>query len=491
MGEDEPQIMSIGDDSVDDGQVDKKPTMMDASNESDNVEVQQQEEEEQQQESELDVKFDDGDNPDYVPARILPCIVYSQFAGTSLWFAGNAVMTEFTDELDLPDSSLQILTSAVQAGFIVGTLLSAISNITDRFRPTLIFLLSALTGATLNLLVPLIAKDLAGMTILRFLTGVALTGIFPVGMKVAADWYRKGLGQALGFLVGALVLGTAFPFLLRQIPQPWEWLLYETSLLATSGGILLVCAVPDGPHRKPTKAMFDPTVIWLLFQSRTFSAAACGYFGHMWELYAFWTWCPEVWEAYLVRSNSPWDESGVTFAVIAMGAVGCAIGGRLSSSVGSGRVALASLLASGLCCLLSPLFFFHVSTPAAALVFYMIWGTAVAADSPQFSSLVAHASPAENKGTALTIVNAIGFAITIGSIQLLGVPVSEGYLFLLLAPGPLFGIYKMRGFFRCSDGTRESNNGRNKESEVDIPSETEQGSLSVGTLVKFSRQILR
>ena len=400
-----------------------------------------------------------------IPTRILPCIVYSQFAGTSLWFAGNAVLSDFSDEYGLPDSSLQILTSAVQAGFIIGTLVSAASNITDRFLPTWIFLLSALTGALLNGLVPLIARDLAGMTILRFLTGVSLAGIYPVGMKVAADWYEKGLGQALGLLVGALVLGTAFPFLLRQIPQPWEWLLYETSLLAASGGLLLFFAVADGPHRKATKTMFDARVFWRLFQSRDFAAAAFGYFGHMWELYAFWTWCPQVWEAYLSRQNSSWDESVMTFAVIAVGAFGCAVGGRLSASIGSGRVALVSLLISGCCCLLSPLFFFYVSVPAVTLIFYLIWGTTVAADSPQFSSLVAQASPAQSKGTALTIVNAIGFAITIGSIQLLGVPLSEGFLFLLLAPGPALGVYKMRRFL--FNRTEEQNGLSNETKDLE------------------------
>ncbi|KAL7577580.1 hypothetical protein ACA910_015108 [Epithemia clementina (nom. ined.)] len=243
----------------------------------------------------------DDDDDDEIPSRILPCIVYSLFAGTSLWFAGNAVLPAFMDELNLPNSSLQILTSAVQAGFIVGTLVSAASNITDRFRPTRIFLCSALGGAILNGLIPLIVHDLAGMTSLRFLTGVCLAGIYPVGMKVAADWYQNGLGQALGFLVGALVLGTAFPFLLRQIPQPWEWLLFETSLLAASGGILLVTAVADGPHRKAGAAMFDPNIIWSVFQACDFHVAALGYFGHMWELYAFWTWCPQVWDAYLTR----------------------------------------------------------------------------------------------------------------------------------------------------------------------------------------------
>jgi MFS family permease len=181
----------------------------------------------------LDVSFS-------VPSRILPCIVFSQFCGTSLWFAGNAVLSDFIDELDLPGSSLPILTSAVQAGFIAGTLLLAISNLVDRFLPTHIYLISSVMGAVINALIPSVAKDIVTMTILRFLTGVTLAGIYPVGMKVAADWYQNGLGRALGLLVGALVLGTAFPFLLRQILLSWNVFLYATSILAAFGGVVMV-----------------------------------------------------------------------------------------------------------------------------------------------------------------------------------------------------------------------------------------------------------
>jgi len=380
-----------------------------------------------------------------VPWRVLPSIVIAQFSGTSLWFAGNAVLTKFAEEFQLEDSALPILTSSVQLGFISGTLLLSITSLVDRVLPTHIFLSSALLGALTTALIPILAKGLASMFILRFLTGVSLAGIYPVGMKIAADWYQEGLGRALGLLLGALVAGTAFPFLLRQIPQSWEALLYETSLLSTLGGVLMIVAVPNGPHRKATPK-FDPSISIQVFRNQDFQAAAMGYFGHMWELYAFWTWCPVVWKAYLDdHANRNWSESLVTFFVISMGALGCVIGGHLSLSIGSARVALFALMTSGLCCLLSPLVYW-LSTPVLTLVFYLVWGSVVAADSPQFSSLVAQYIPAEHKGTALTLVNCIGFAISIGSIQLLGVPLSEQYLFLLLAPGPLYGYFKMRWY---------------------------------------------
>jgi len=398
-------------------------------------------------------------HPTSPPCYILPCIVYSQFAGTALWFAANAVLSDLIDERGLEDdnnAALAILTSAVQAGIILGTLLSALTNVTDRYPPTRVFLVSCLLGAALNALIPTpVAQGLAGLTALRLLTGMCLAGIYPVGMKISADWYAEGLGVALGFLVGASVLGTALPFLLRQIPhQPWQFLLWETSILATSGGLLLGLCVAEGPRRRanPTKKQFDHSVVVSLFRVPDFRAAAFGYFGHIYEMYAFWAWCPVVWQNYLEGIGSSWDASVVTFAVISAGAIGCVVGGFLSPLFGSARVGVVALTISGLQCFFSPLFF--LLPQEAMLFFYLLWGVMVAMDSPQFSRLVAQTTPAENKGTALTIVNCIAFAITIGSIYLLQVPVDPQYLFLLLAPGPVFGVWSMRQHI-FSDGGRK------------------------------------
>jgi len=380
------------------------------------------------------------------PRHVLPLIVISQFCGTSLWFAGNAVLADLVQ--DDNESARGYLTSVVQFGFIVGTLASAVMNIADRFRPTQIFMYSSLLGATLNALIPLWSST-AGLVCLRFGTGICLAGIYPVGMKVAADWFPSGLGRALGWLVGALAVGSAIPFLLKQIPQSWQALLWETSGLAALGGMAIGCLVHDGPYRKAGTKM-DPSVVWTLFQNVPFRGAAFGYFGHMWELYAFWTWCPVVWRAYITEQQqtnpdgaaASWDENAITFGVLAIGGVGCVIGGFLSVKYGSALVAFVSLATSGILCLLSPALF--LAPPIFMLIAYLIWGLAVVADSPQFSSLVATTAPATNKGTALTIVNCIGFTITIGSIQLLGVPLSEQYIFVLLAPGPLFGLWNLR-----------------------------------------------
>ena len=220
------------------------------------------------------------------PAYILPLIVASQFAGTSLWFAGNAVLpdliSDWEDSVSIPESAQGYLTSVVQLGFILGMLASALLNLADRFRPTQVFMWSSILGALLNVFIPF-WKSTAGLVLLRLGTGMTLAGIYPVGMKVAADWFPLGLGRALGWLVGALAVGSATPFLLKQINQPWEALLWEISTLAAVGGVAVGFLVPDGPFRKPGTKV-DPSVVWTLFSDLRFRAAAFGYIGHMWEL---------------------------------------------------------------------------------------------------------------------------------------------------------------------------------------------------------------
>lgn len=407
------------------------------------------------------------------PAHILPLIVASQFAGTSLWFAGNAVLSDLVEDWQedgvvISESARGYLTSIVQFGFIIGTLASALFNLADRFRPTIFFLCCAVTGAILNALIPL-WKSLAGLIFFRFGTGIALAGIYPVGMKIAADWFPSGLGMALGWLIGALAVGSALPFLLKQINQPWQALLWETSGIAAMGGISVGLFVPDGPFRKPGTKL-DPSIVWTLFDDVPFRGAALGFFGHMWEVYAFWTWCPVVWEAYLKNRNTvAWDENAITFGVLAIGGLGCVLGGYFSVKYGSALVAFVTLAMSGLLCLLSPLLF--LAPPAVMLIAYLIWGMAVVADSPQFSSLVATTAPDTSTGSALMIVNCIGYIITIGSIQLMDVPLSEQYIFLLLAPGPLFGCWGMRYhvFPSSTTGHEDSDKKPDSDDNEDTP----------------------
>lgn len=380
------------------------------------------------------------------PSRILPLIVISQVAGTSLWFAGNAVMASLQQQLGLPATALGHVTSAVQIGFITGTLAFAILTIADRFSPSKVFFGCALLGALANIGV-LLAEGLFSLLLLRLLTGFFLAGIYPVGMKIAADWHEKGLGRALGYLVGALVLGTASPHLLTALTAdlPWRWVFLITSGFAVMGGILMLLFVPDGPFRQKSQG-FDPRSLLRVFSNRSFRSAAFGYFGHMWELYTFWAFVPLMLLAYRDQQATVLPNiSLLSFAIIAIGCLACIWGGYISQTLGSRKVAFRALLASCCCCLLSPIFF-QAPTPLF-LVFLLFWGMVVVADSPQFSAMVAQNAPNEATGTALTIVNCLGFSITILSIQLINLVdywIAVEYRFMLLAIGPLLGLMALK-----------------------------------------------
>lgn len=356
-------------------------------------------------------------------------------------------------EWGLPAEAIGYVTSSVQLGFIAGTLAFAFFALSDRLSPRLVFFACCLLGALANAAPLVLGESLAGLLALRFATGFFLAGIYPVGMKIASGWYQRDLGNALGFLVGALVAGTAFPHLLQgmHLAFSWQAVLLAVSGLAVLGGLLLLLLVPDGPHLA-RGGRFDPRALAAIFRVPAFRASAFGYFGHMWELYAFWAFVPWVLAAHATRSGAAeLNVSLWSFAVIAAGSLGCALGGLLSLRGGSARVAFVQLAASGLCCIASPLLF-HTPAPVY-LAFLLFWGVVVAGDSPQFSALNARSAPRERVGSALTIANCIGFAISIFSIQLLGTAadfVAAQWLFVLLAPGPLFGLAALMPLLRRS-----------------------------------------
>ena len=385
------------------------------------------------------------------PRRILPVIILAQFAGTALWFAGNAVIGDLQRELGLPDAALGYVTSAVQLGFIAGTLTFAFFAIADVYSPRIVYFACSLAGAAANAAAAAFAGDLASLLAWRFSAGFFLAGIYPVGMKIVSGWFQRDLGKALGLSVGALVLGTAFPHLFKGFGQalPWEAVLLGTSALAVGGGIAMLALVPDGPYlARGTK--FDPRALATVFRAPRFRASAFGYFGHMWELYAFWAFVPVVLAAQIAaRDSAALNVSSWTFLVIAAGAAGCVAGGLVSMRAGSAPVAFAQLFASGACCALSPLLF-YAPTPVF-LAFLLFWGVAVAGDSPQFSALNAANAPPGLVGSALTIVNCIGFSITIPSIELLNwaaAKIGAQWLFLLLVPGPVLGLAALRPLLR-------------------------------------------
>lgn len=379
--------------------------------------------------------------------HILPIIILAQFACTSPWFAGNAIIAELLLKTGLGTELVGYVISSVQFGFITGTLTFALLMLADRFSPSKVFLVCALLAASCNLYLLSDTVTTLGLLLARFGTGFLLAGIYPVGMKIAADYYQKGLGRALGLLVGALVLGTALPFILNgtALSDSPTLVIAITSSLTVLGGILLFLLVPDGPFRKKsTQLRFSEG--FQLFKIGNFRRAAFGYFGHMWELYAFWAFTPFAIESYNRISGTTISVPLWTGIIITLGAISCVLGGLLSQKYGSKKVAFTALLVSGVCCLISP-FLFQFGT----LLFlggWCLWGMAVTADSPQFSNLVATAAPPEVKGTGLTLVNCIGFATTIVSIQLLAAlsqSITPQYTFLVLALGPLFGLWQLSG----------------------------------------------
>jgi MFS family permease len=376
--------------------------------------------------------------------KTLTTIVISQFFCTSLWFAGNAIMPEIIANLHLENSFLAHLTSAIQFGFITGTLTFAVLTISDRFSPSLVFLISAILAGIFNIAISFEAINSVNILIFRFLTGFFLAGIYPIGMKIASDYYQKGLGKSLGFLVGALVLGTAFPYLLKNFTAnfPYQYVIYGTSTLSFLGGTIMYFFVPDGPYRKAGQQLQFNT-FFTVFKNKKFQAAAFGYFGHMWELYAFWAFVPVMLKFY--KNQFPNIDLNIplfSFLIIASGSVACVLSGQFSERFKPKNIATFALSASCICCLISP-FFLSQNSVNALLIFLFFWGMVVVADSPLFSTLVAQNAPEASRGTSLTIVNCIGFAITIVSIQFINVIssyIQAEYLYAFLGIGPVLGL---------------------------------------------------
>ncbi|MDP5105267.1 MAG: MFS transporter [Polaribacter sp.] len=380
--------------------------------------------------------------------KILPIIVISQFFCTSLWFAGNGVMSSLVTTYKLPENALSLLTSAVQFGFIAGTLTFALFTIADRFSPSKVFFISALLGALFNIGFILENQTIFSLISLRFFTGFFLAGIYPVGMKIATDYYQKGLGKSLGFLVGALVLGTASPHLLKDlfINSSWKSVLITTSTLAVLGGSLMFAFVKDGPFRKSSTTL-DISICFTVFKNVNFRKAAFGYFGHMWELYTFWAFVPVLLLTYQnLHPEINFNISLFSFIIIASGSISCVLGGYVSQKFGVKKTAFSFLLLSCICCISAPIILQFANKPLF-IIFLLFWGMVVIADSPLFSTLIAQNAPSKDKGTALTIVNSIGFLITIISIQIIGGFINltdSTIVFSILAIGPILGLMSLK-----------------------------------------------
>ena len=377
------------------------------------------------------------------PKRILPILVLAQFAGTSLWFAVNAVMPDLQQQMGWPASAVGRLTSALQLGFIVGTLVFALLAIADRFSARRVFLFCALAGALCTFGALMRIASFTEVLLWRAATGFFLAGIYPVGMKIASQWFPEGLGVALGWLVGALVLGSASAHGIRalSVELPWATVMISVALLAAAGGLILFMAIPEPPNDTASSKKLEWQALATIWTDWRVRASVLGYFGHMWELYTFWVLVPLI----LATQLNGQALSFAAFGVLGIGALGCIGGGWAAKRWGSARVATVQLSMSGICCLLAP---WLMSAPLIWFLLWLaIWGITAAGDSPQFSTLTAINAPKQAVGSVLTLTNCMGFALSIVSIELFTSLAQEHQLASLLpwlGIGPLLGIVAMR-----------------------------------------------
>jgi MFS family permease len=378
---------------------------------------------------------------------MLAALAVAEFFGMTLWFSATAVTPALVNEFQMSTEYAAWLTMAVQAGFVAGTLGSAIANLADVLNSRILMCLGSLAGAAANAAV-LVAPNAEFVIAFRFLTGVSLACVYPPGMKLAAGWFRDRRGLALGVLIGALTFGKAFPHLLTAVyGAEWRQPMLVASALAIIAGALVLAVVRDGPYVAAT-APFDRHAVRRIFTTPGTRLATFGYLGHMWELYAMWTWIAVLATASFAASglaNASSSGSLAAFAAIGSGTAGCVLAGLVADRVGRARVAMWAMWISAASAALTPLVFGGPAVWFFLLV--VVWGFAVVADSAQFSALVSEYSPRDHVGTALTLQTCLGFLLTIVTIELLpraAALVGWRWASLLLVPGPLAGIVAMR-----------------------------------------------
>jgi MFS family permease len=374
--------------------------------------------------------------------RALALLSIAELLGMALWFSGSAVVPALSHEWQLSPSQISWIAIAVQLGFVAGTLISATLNLPDIISTRHLFAVSSFLGAAVNFIFGYYVHDPSTAILLRFLTGVCLAGVYPPGMKIMATWFRERRGMALGVLVGALTMGKATPYLVNAVGSAnWRNNILFVSLLAAFGGLIVLFFVEDGPYALQ-RAKFDLSQIVKVFSNRGVRLASFGYFGHMWELYGMWIWIPVMIRSSLAIQNANPELAEIgSFIVIGAGAIGCVIAGLIADRVGRTLVTSWAMAISGTCCLVIGLL--YGGNPVLLLIVAAIWGATVVADSAQFSSCVTELGDPQYIGTALTIQMCIGFLLTSVSIELVPKIDNWRYAFMILAPGPLFGVISM------------------------------------------------
>ena len=368
------------------------------------------------------------------------------------WFAASAVAPQLTTHLSLTPAGAAWLTMSVQLGFVVGALASALTNLADRLASRWLFAASAIVAALCTAALTAPAIDAAGAVTLRFLTGAALASVYPPGMKLMASWSTKRRGLAIGALVGALTIGSASPHLLAAVVSSlnadavtldWRPVLLLASLLTLLGASVCAVFVRQGPHL-PRSSPFDLRQATAVMHNKPLRLTTIGYLGHMWELYAMWTWTPALLLASFDRAG--WSTSAARFAgfaVIAIGAIGCVAGGALADRKGRVFVTSASMIGSGACALIAGSL---LGSPIILLLLCLVWGVLVIADSAQFSAAVSELADPSYVGTALTMQTLLGFLLTMVTIRLMPTLVERanwGWATAVLAAGPAVGTFAM------------------------------------------------
>ena len=381
--------------------------------------------------------------------RVLTLLGFSELLGMSLWFSASAITPQLRSIWGLTTAEAGWLTTIVQLGFVCGTAVAAILNLADVVPAGRLFSVSALLGAVANAAI-LAAPGFPPALALRFLTGFFLAGVYPPAMKMTASWFQKERGFAIGVIVGALTVGKATPYLVRAIPHVGvRQVVLTSSVGALIAAILVATTYRDGPFPFASRP-FSWNQVRDVVRVREWRLATGSYLGHMFELYAFWTWIPAFLAASVAASErvrAPRLISLLAFTTIAIGGAGSVWGGLFADKRGRERLVSISLFMSGSCCLLSGVLFGGPIWVLGALA--MTWGFFVIADSAQFSTLVTESVPPHTVGTALTIQTSIGFLLTMLPMQLVPLIAQRAgwrWGFVILALGPLAGIAAIRRF---------------------------------------------